>query len=259
MQWNCAYALLTREQENTESGPLTMLKVSDFLGQPARLAELVWWPARLEVFDLSVTYNIDYAAIADDDGKSPDSGLAMLCEILSAHQATLRILRICNLVTTPPSSPDHPGLSRVDLRSFSALTHLTLSRHTTGTDSRTAYRLLAPRLRVFCWDLTGENCLGGENLGGETLGDLCQPEEDWLRALTQAATAAKEARTGSSALYRIEIDYAPTIEFGCNDGIYPWTRLEKVADEMRRVNIALWWDVPSVSKEEFEEVRKVHM
>ncbi|TQB67641.1 hypothetical protein MPDQ_005037 [Monascus purpureus] len=64
------------------------------------------------------------------------------------------------------------------LHDFENLEELALSHTTTGTDARFMAGLLAPRLRVFRWDLMRE-----DRQLATTPDHFDQNEEDWLRAL----------------------------------------------------------------------------
>lgn len=229
---------------NTESGascrslkqprPIRQLCLSDFSDTQGLLAKYLQYPAGLEIFELDRAFCRNY-------GTPRGWNLATLCELLSVHQTTLRVLRVHNLSYPFSCCYSKPGLSGVDLSTFSALRHLTISRKATGTDSRFVHCLLSPRLYSFGWDLT--TCRDNPKLR-ERLCDLGAAEEEWLRALARAAFVK------GAALRQIEVMYAPTAAE--RDAVYPWDRLELLAGEMKELGIALQWNTPSVSREKFE-------
>lgn len=222
------------------------------------------WAQEIEVFDLEYP-----EANSLDPHASPNQhvqawNLAMLHPTLSRHRETLRVVNIRTFSTPTstfplpsrnPSPPRHQGLSGFDLRPFSSLTHLTLSRASTGTDPDLVHHLLAPRLRVFCWSLKTETengrCGGGGGGDGAELSDLDWPEEDWLQALWRGAVSK------NAALRRVEIEFTPAARNPTS--MYPWDRLERLSGKMRPRGIALRWDRPSVSRKEFEKLRFVRM
>lgn len=217
------------------------------------MSDLVRWPAKLEVFILSDTEG--FKRFPDIDKVTDNWRLPLLHSVLVPQQKNLRYIRVRHLIVDDPRNPAHPGLAGFDLRSFSALTHLTLARQTTGTNPRFIHFLLAPRLRVFSWDLTTPE--PGQPTG---LGELCDVEENWLRALAHA----REAAGTSTMLRRVDIMYEPSptcgpYYFGClgsrgggNGNVYPWDRLKRLAaQDMREAGIELVWDPPTISRREF--------
>lgn len=187
--------------------------------------------------------------------------LGKLCSILSTHQTTLRAIHIRYAIVAEIFfiDPYYPSNRGFDLRPFSNLTHLTLSRRTTGTSPHLAPRLLAPRLRVFCWDLVA--CNNRHQQDPDWRLDLTADEEKFLHTLARKADAQR------AALELVKIDYMPPGEIvlenkdnGVNDGagigaddgnggdnathpdISPWHSVIGVAFEMRCAKIAFWWD-----------------
>lgn len=234
--------VLTPSQDVARTASFTQLKLSYFLAEWDTLIGLVQWPAKLEVFELTSSDRLDNHEFAGDysTGCCP---MGRLCTILSTRRDTLRAIHINHLFRCVLSCPAHPGLIRFDVRAFRALTHLTLSHGDTGTDPRFVRHLLAPRLRVFCWDFTLKYYLGLEHLG--------KHEEDWLRALAQAAV-----ETGV-ALHQVKVEYESTVDCYRGDGVYPWDRLERLSEEKAKMGgIVLVWNEPCVSRTEFEKMKK---
>lgn len=162
--------------------------------------------------------------------------LAALHRILSPHKPTLCTVRIRNFIPSlslPPDNnynTDNFGLTNFNLHPFTSLTHLTLPRRLTGTDPSLVHQLLAPRLRVFCWDLTVERYW--RRILKEA--DLQSAEGTWLRAL------AREAAARRASLRTVKIDYA-----GSDSHAPPHNGLvtaEMVAAEMLHEGVELWWD-----------------
>lgn len=227
--------MLIDTQEQKATAPFTELIVTDFIGGWDVLADLIRWPARLEVFDLKRGWTLDVEA------RDPISGgMTSLRPLLYAHRMTLHTLRICGLVD---QYSECEPLATFDLRGLTALTHLTLFHCDTGTNPDFVHHLLAPRLRFFCWDLFTSDVSHG-------LEGLAQDEEDWLRSLAVKAAGVP----GGTSLCRVEVAFAPTEGAHWGDGVYPWDRLERVASDMQRVGIQLLWDEPSVSRERYKEL-----
>lgn len=202
------------------------------------------WPACLEVFDLSRSWGLDDTEFDIPDDYPIGGAMTKLHQLLFPHRKTLRVLRIRGLANSESDSFDNQ--TSFDLRSFEALTHLTLCHGDTGTNPRFIHHLLAPHLRFLCWDLfTNEFCNGMDG--------LAQPEEDWLRALAYKATEG----LGGKELRQVKVLFTSAAWCYRNNDVYPWDRLERLAGEMQQVGIELRWNRPSVSRKEFEELKKM--
>lgn len=203
------------------------LKLTMMLNDLDTLADTVRWPARLEYFEF-------------DQDCYPDVSwsLAWLQPILYEHKNTLRTFNVYRLANIEPRCNEHPGLAGFGLHSFTALTHLCLTRDATGTDPKFISGLLAPRLQFFSRDLID---LRLDMLFLDSMG---QREEECLLALAQKAVAGVKAGpgTGGAELRRITVKYTPIPKFGCSDRMYPWDQLHRVAAVLQQVGIEMSWD-----------------
>lgn len=165
-----------------------------------------------------------------------DWSLAILQPILAIHKSTLRSISIRCI--------NEPGLDGFDLHDFESLEELCLSYQTTnGTaDIHLIPNLLAPRLRIFHWDLTLE-----DQQCNETLECFQQKEEDWLRTL--ALTAVSQG----CPLRGIEITFTPLFSYYF-DGVYPWDRMDALGRELQPHGIQVGYNPPSTSREEYMDI-----
>lgn len=244
--------------------PFTELRISSYMETSEQpLFDLIKWPFRLESFGLADT---------NCESRLPDSRILTLNTLhppLSLHQQTLHTIDIRDLcsIEWPINTNQTVGLDGFDLRPFTALTHLTLSCNATGTSLALLHHLLAPRLRIFRWDL--KDAWHGDD--AHCLGDLDEDEENWLRAL--AHTVMDSSSTGGTTdltssidsgerptrLERIELLYMPTTRYIRNGCTFddPWKRVKRlIAGAMGRAGIELCWEELTVSKEESETARE---
>jgi hypothetical protein len=174
-------------------------------------------------------------------GLYTDWSLSTLQPILAIHQTTLRYIRIRCI--------NEGGLAGFDVRTFQNLEELCLSSATTNRGGRTNTaegnlipNLLAPRLRVFHWDLTFE-----DQQHVEDLADFAQGEEDWLRTVAYAAMKAK------CPLQTLQITFTPLSIVSNCDLVYPWDRMDALGRELQSAGIQVCYNPPSVSRKEFSE------
>lgn len=232
-------SLISKAKART--APFTELRVSDFIETWDVLADLVWWSAHLEVFDLSRSWTLEDV---DQYDHPRGSAMSRLHSVLLSCRTMLRSLRTCGLVSRVFDS-HHWRLASFNLQYFPALAYLSLTHGDTGVDPRVVHQLLAPCLRVFCWDLFVTEL-------GEALMILGQPEENWLCALVRAAARVPRG----TSLRRVEIAYAFKSSVCYWDWIYPWDRLENAATEMIRAGVVMWWNTPSMTKGDFERMKR---
>lgn len=166
--------------------------------------------------------------------------------ILYTHRETLRSIKIYGLHKS--------GFDGFDLREFENLEKLSLGSDFSGHQlfnrneiCEPPDSLLAPRLRVFHWDLT---LLDQQR--GESLRDFGQAEEDWLRLL------ARKAIKHGCPLRRIEITFNPVVDgyISITDDMYPWDRMDAMGADLRPHGIEVSYDTPSVSRERFSILLK---
>ncbi|KAJ5187163.1 hypothetical protein N7449_010157 [Penicillium cf. viridicatum] len=139
-------------REKTGTAPFTKLQLRSFLLTPKSLEALVRWPRRLEEFELKYSSGDDFATSGLYSGWS-----------------------LATIAT------DSSGFDGFDLREFENLEKLSLASDFShplfnrNESCEPPDSLLAPRLRVFHWDLTllDQQCV-------ESLRDFGQAEEDWL-------------------------------------------------------------------------------
>jgi len=166
--------------------------------------------------------------------------LATLLPIFAIHKQTLRSIVVTNIC--------RPGLAGLDLSEFESLEYLRLSDATTGCDPALVGNIIdAPRLRTFHWDFTLEDQQHGTGLDA-----FGQREEDWLRALVDAAVERR------SSLRKIMVEFKPDDGIyrmgteNMDDVLYPWDRLDAVGLQASSESIDLWYPDPTMSREEFE-------
>ena len=229
--------MLTPSQGLAGTGSLTELELFGFLQTTEVLAHLLAWPAKLEVFKFRFSYSPDY----DRDGLSTDWSLGTFRRVLMPQAQSLRTIEIRNINKT--------GLDGFVLSAFSRLENLLLSHGSTGTDSSLISNLIAPNLQSFHWDLTLE-----DQQCGETLDNFGQEEEDWLRALVDAAIR------GKSRLGEIRVTFTPeewVQDFNPNNKpVYPWDRMDAIAREIEPRGLALRYNTPTTTREQFEALFK---
>ncbi|KAL4865948.1 hypothetical protein BDV12DRAFT_173619 [Aspergillus spectabilis] len=174
-------SVLRQLQLQAETASFTTLKIRSFLQTPKVLEDLVRWPASLESFDLKYTFGACYSRT----GLSIEWSLNTLQPILAIHRTTLQSISIRCI--------NFGGLTDFDVRDFPNLQELRLSEATTSpryrnstADAHLIPNLIAPRLRVFHWDLTLE-----DQQCSESLGSFAQKEEDFLRAVAHEAIKVK--------------------------------------------------------------------
>jgi hypothetical protein len=208
---------------------------------PKVLEDLVRWPASLESFDLEYTFGACYSR----KGLSIEWSLNTLQPILAIHRTTLLSISIRCI--------NFGGLTGFDVRDFPNLQELRLSDATTSpryrnytTDAHLIPNLLAPRLRVFHWDLTLE-----DQQCSESLGYFSQEEEDFLRAVAHEAIKVK------CPLRMLRITYTPYTWLE-SDIQYPWDRMDTLNRELQVAGIQVCYNPPTISHEEFStQLRRV--
>lgn len=188
-------------------------------------------------------------------GFEDSSEFAPIQAALSSHQQTLHTLDL-HYISISDDSPEQqtPIMAFLDLRPLTALTHVTLDQETaTHYDCSLFDRILAPNLRVLVWDLDlsqswedGRCCLNRQVV-------------DWLQALARAVAAVRNnpaADKKNVGLQVVEIKYTPEHEIETLDSdVYPWDLLEGIVGEMKEAGIELRWNKPTVSREEYVDIR----
>lgn len=213
------------------TAPFSEININGFRQTPAVLDDFLKWPAKIDKFSFRFSYDGPYWA----GGLYNSWALSTLHPMLSRHKQTLRHLRVGDL--------NCKGLAGFDLSTFTSLETLSLSYGSTGTDITTIANLMAPRLEVFRWDLDQE-----ENPGGDYLDSFAQPEDQWLRALVDAFIARKVP------LREIKIHFDPSLQvLGDGDVKYPWDYMDAIGRDLGPKGIALSYDTPNISRDEFYE------
>ncbi|RAK74599.1 uncharacterized protein BO72DRAFT_515324 [Aspergillus fijiensis CBS 313.89] len=114
-------------------------------------------------------------------------------------------------------------------------------------------QLLSPTVRTFVWDLISYGDFWGPGLLG-----FDEPQARWLLAFAEGALAGK-----SQALRTIRIEFVPYIDWlGYVDpDEYPWDRMEQLKQKMCLLGIALEYNTPTLTREEYsrscKEVRQL--
>ncbi|KAL2826934.1 hypothetical protein BJY01DRAFT_229456 [Aspergillus pseudoustus] len=229
-------SLKLREKAGTAT--FTSLRTRSFLQVPSVLEDLVRWPKALEQIKIKHTFSECYAY----PSLYREWSLATLHPILAIHKSTLRRISIRCI--------NRAGLAGFDLREFPNLEDLKLSALTTCRNREHRYtpeyqyipNLLAPRLRIFRWDLTLE-----DQQCSEQLEDFAQREEDFLRAFASAAVQA----ASPSSLREIRVKFTPDAYVWDADALYPWDRMDAVDREFRDRGIRVKYNAPTATQEEF--------
>jgi hypothetical protein len=130
---------------------------------------------------------------------------------------------------------------------FERLQYLSLSYWATGSDTGET-SLLAPHLETFEWVFDAED---GRPVYVDRFG---KQEEAFLRRLADAAVAR------GTRLRRIRIVFTPVAYLPPGWGQreqeleYPWDHMDSVAADVRKLRIALTYNKPSITREEFDEL-----
>ncbi|KAL3440272.1 hypothetical protein BJX65DRAFT_35451 [Aspergillus insuetus] len=235
------YLMEKKLREKAGLASFSVLKTSSFLQAPSVLEALVRWPHTLDEIEIEHTFSACYGY----PGLYADWSLATLQPIFEIHKSTLRRISVRCL--------NAGGLAGFDLRDFPSLEELKLSARTTRS-RRLPYtveyphlrNLLAPRLRVFHWDLTAE-----DQQCDEKLHDFAQGEEDLLREFANTALRAAVA----VPLREIRITFTPD-PYVYSESIgqpYPWDQMDALDAEFRGRGVRVRYNAPSLSREEFLE------
>jgi len=163
--------------------------------------------------------------------------------MLAPHRKSLRTLDISTMYNHTPDFTDF------GLRDFACLESLTLGRvgRLSDSDNQAAAAqqiLAAPNLRRFRWVIGSDFSDSYETDHNEWF--LFGPEEEtFLRELAAQAIARR------LSLERIDVNFYPSVACQFMPDEYPWDRMDRVADEIRRGGIALGYGMPPVTREEF--------
>ncbi|KAL5337059.1 hypothetical protein BJX70DRAFT_400082 [Aspergillus crustosus] len=222
-------------QAQAGTASFTALRLRSFMQTPQVLESLVRWPTMLESFDIQYTRGAYYSEL----GVYTQWDLNTLQPILAIHRTTLKFIGIGGIYIR--------GLAGFDVRDFPNLQELRLSEATTSpthqnsaANVRHIPNLLAPRLRVFHWDLNLED---QESL--ETLDSFAQEQEEFLRAVGNEAIKAK------CPLQTLKITYTPH-DFTLNaESQYPWDRIDALDREFQPAGIRVCYNSPRMSRAQF--------
>lgn len=220
---------------------MTTLSLRDSIDGVAALSALVSWPARLEHFTcLGRTRS----------GWSPLE-LRHVWSALVPHLQSLKTVRIGSVDNPSPFSIITGTLVGVSFAKFTALTSLSVSAWSTGSDGGES-ALVAPNLEEFEWSFDAED---SRQL---TLSHFGDAEEAFLRRFAAAA------RGEGAPLRRIGIAFSPRpyIEprrFGFElpkpeelELEYPWDRMDRLAGELGEFGIEVAYNEPCVRRDKFE-------
>ncbi len=205
------------------------------------LSGLLRWPKRLEKLTCLGRSRPGWSPI----------GFRDVWSALVPHLLSVQSVRVGSVTNSTPSSSMSGMLTGVDFTLFGALTFLSLSYWATGSGPGEGC-LLAPHLETFEW------AFDADDKRPLFLNDFGQEEEDFLRRLAAAAIER------NVPLRNIDIVFTPASTVKTQDkglkylGVteaefeYPWDRMDRLAHEMRLLGIKLWYNKPSVSREQFE-------
>ncbi|KAK4238530.1 hypothetical protein C8A03DRAFT_15027 [Achaetomium macrosporum] len=236
-----------------QRAPITRLTISDYYEQPQTLRVLLKKPARLEHFT--------YLGIRRFGWHPLD--LRTLWSYLVPHMLTLETIRIGSMSNCSPHEPLTGLLSGVDFTLFERLRLLSLSYFATGSDAGES-SVLAPHLETFEWVFDAED---GRSLYLNSFG---KQEEDFLWRLAAAAVSRRSALRRINIIFRPATSISTTVSLdngrfangpsilmswahGERETEYPWDRMDRVAREVRKFGIAVTYNKPSVTREEFDE------
>ncbi|KAM5354682.1 hypothetical protein ACJ41O_001329 [Fusarium nematophilum] len=212
------------------TGQFDALKLFNYRDSLEALADLVRWSSKLEAFQF-----VDPGYDKCRQGWSFES----LLSILMSQKSHLKRLHLYGL--------GRKAIGSLDLSDFHRLESLTLSDWDTGRGTHYLEGLIAPNLRRFCWTFE----IHDRQL--ESLLDLGQEEEDWIRALASAAIRRR------AALREIHIQYNPLPWSKSHRNlarekrealIFPWDRLDAIAEDLRAGGISLTYDSPQWTMEQ---------
>ncbi|KAJ3529871.1 hypothetical protein NM208_g9564 [Fusarium decemcellulare] len=216
------------------TAPFTALKLFQFSQTTRDLELILKWPAKLEEL-----YFLPWSTCSL--GGSGHWSFWRLQPMLDIHKSTLRKITIPEL--------DEGDITNLNLSDYPNLEILELPATLTGKDVANIPRLVAPRLRVFRW-----NIITWRTESRVQPEDFDQAEEDWLRAFVQAAVERKVK------LRQIFVDFAPTLFVGLLvDARYPWDRMDDVGRDVAQHGVKVGYLSPSITREEFNRARWVRI
>ncbi|KAF5006968.1 hypothetical protein FDECE_6684 [Fusarium decemcellulare] len=212
------------------TAPFTALKLYRFTNTTRDLDLVLKWPAKLEEL---------YFHPRCIPGGGTHWSFWRLQPMLDIHKSTLRKITIPEL--------DEGDITNLDLSDYPNLEILELPATLTGKDVANIPRLVAPRLRVFRW-----NIITWRTESRVQPEDFDQAEEDWLRAFVQAAVERKVK------LRQIFVNFVPTLLVGLLvDARYPWDRMDDVGRDVAQHGVKVGYLSPSITREEFNRARWV--
>ena len=197
------------------------------MGKPENLALVLRIPRALEHLELE---------IGTLDGEL--WSLAKIITMLTPHKKSLRTLEISAMYNHTPDFKDF------GLRDFVSLESLTLGRVGRLSDDSQAQILAARNLRRFRWVIK-QDFFDPHETDHNAWFLFDREEETWLRELATQAIARQ------LPLERIDVDFYPSVACQRIPEEYPWDRMDRVADEIRRGGITLSYRLPSATREEF--------
>lgn len=221
---------LTESKQQQRTACFTRLRLYDYDEDSRATSQLLNWPRELRHMEMGSYYN---------NGNYMD--LSMFGTMLSPHKHTLEVLKMGYLSRTGDDE------RIIDISEFSALTELELSRWSFANTSLqfsddVGHKLLAPRLAKFIWSFSIYD------QHSETITDMGDREEDWLRHFANFAARQK------SALKSIYVEYRPPRVSRYEDiraFVYPWDRLDRVKKDIEKYGIMLGYNEPSTTKQEW--------
>mgnify|MGYP005989878503 CR=1 FL=1 len=223
---------LTELKQQQRTASFTRLRLSDYGEDSITTSQLLSWPRELRHMEMGSYYN-----------NENHMDLGMFGTMLSPHKHTLEVLKMGYLSRIVGEE------KIIDVSEFSALTELELSRWSFTNISLqfsddVGHKLLAPRLAKFTWSFSIYD------QHSETITDMGDREEEWLR---QFATFAARH---NSALKGIYIEYRPPSISRYQDIralVYPWDRLDRVKRDVEKYGIKLGYNEPSTTKQEWSD------
>ncbi|KAF4470825.1 F-box domain [Fusarium albosuccineum] len=214
------------------TAPFTALKLYRFTNTTRDLDLVLKWPAKL--------YELYFHPWCRPGGGTHWS-FWRLQPMLDIHKSTLRKITIPEL--------DEGDITNLNLSDYPNLEVLELPATLTGKDVANVPRLVAPRLRVFRW-----NIITWRTESRVQPEDFDQAEEDWLRAFVQAAVERQVK------LRQIFVDFVPTLLVGLLvDARYPWDRMDDVGRDVAQHGVKIGYFPPSITREEFNQARWVEI
>lgn len=177
---------------------------------------------------------------------SGDNDISQVMELLLFHRETLETIRIGTFDLDT-------AVGVFDVSQFSRLEVLQVSRYSFPEPLEFSVamgqKLLAPGLKTFCWHFSKwYDMQESRNYFDEEWDAFGENEERWLKELAAFAASTK------SSLRTISIRFTPDGSDIDASSVYPWDRMDRVKEYIRRFGIDLQYNTPVLTREMWQKV-----